>query len=130
MLGHFDFVIASEVLEDVEAPIERALRNMYMLLKPNGFALITVPWWFQPETIEYYPNLHSYTVTESAGQWTLVNKTRDGVLEVFENPFFSRGAGSPRLRCDCSPVLIYRSVYRKQVLLQFISVILLLSSMG
>jgi SAM-dependent methyltransferase len=46
-LGSYDFVISSEVLEHVVAPVERAFKHLHRLLKPNGVLLLTVP--YRPE---------------------------------------------------------------------------------
>jgi SAM-dependent methyltransferase len=91
--GSYDFVIATEVLEHVVPPVDTALVNLYQLLKPNGVAFITVPW-IGDVTQEHYPDLFDYQVVQDKGRWQVRNRTRDGRVEVFEDPCFHGGPGT------------------------------------
>jgi hypothetical protein len=92
--GRYDFAIATEVLEHVVSPVDVALVNLCELLKPNGIAFITVPW-IGDVTQEHYPDLFDYkTVQLDDGRWQVHNRTRDGRIEVFDNPVFHGGPGT------------------------------------
>ena len=91
--GRYDFVIATEVLEHVVPPVDAALVNLCQLLKPNGIAFITVPW-IGDVTQEHYPGLFDYQIVQKNGRWQVHNRTRDGRLEVFEDPVFHGGPGT------------------------------------
>jgi 2-polyprenyl-3-methyl-5-hydroxy-6-metoxy-1,4-benzoquinol methylase len=45
----YDIIIAEQVWEHLELPYT-ALRNVYQLLKPNGYVLLTVPFLIQIHT--------------------------------------------------------------------------------
>jgi SAM-dependent methyltransferase len=91
--GRYDFVIATEVLEHVVPPVDTALVNLYQLLKPNGIAFITVPW-IGDVTQEHYPDLFDYQIVQEKGRWQVHNRTRDGRVEIFEDPVFHGGPGT------------------------------------
>ena len=94
-MGKQDFVIASDVFEHLEPPIQRAFDKMYALLKPNGIAVFSVPYTFEAESREHFPNLHSFTIQqESADAWVLNNVARDGEVEQFRDLVFHGGPGS------------------------------------
>jgi SAM-dependent methyltransferase len=86
--GTYDFVISSEVLEHVEPPPERAFQNALRLLKPSGVLLLTVPYSLEPTMSEHFPDLHQYGFAQVGGRVVLVNRTRSGELQMFENPVF------------------------------------------
>lgn len=45
------------------------------------------------ETVEHFPSLHTYTIVQLGGVPVLVNRRRDGALEVFEDLGFHGGDG-------------------------------------
>ena len=92
--GQYDFILSSEVLEHVSPPVERAFANLNKLLKPNGLLLLTVPYRIDGQTAEHYPELHEYSLAAPGGRTVLVNRRRDGSIEVFENLSFHGGDGS------------------------------------
>jgi SAM-dependent methyltransferase len=92
--GRYDFVLCSEVLEHVETPVEPAFTGLFRLLKPAGALVLTVPYQINTGTIEHFPNLHEYSVTRVGDTYVLVNRTRDGVYEVFDKLKFHGGIGS------------------------------------
>ena len=92
--GSYDFILSSEVMEHVPPPVEQAFANLYRLLKPNGLLLLTVPYSLEPRTTEHYPDLHEYALAAPGGRTVLVNRRRDGSIEVFENLCFHGGDGS------------------------------------
>ena len=92
--GRYDFVIASEVLEHVPPPVEAALAEACRLLTPGGRLILTAPYSLEPETIEHFPSLHSFTVAEIDGKAVLVNRRSDGRLEAFDDLVFHRAPES------------------------------------
>lgn len=92
--GRYDFILSSEVLEHVSPPVERAFVNANRMLKPDGLLLLTVPYRIDGSTTEHFPDLHEYSLASPGGRVVLVNRRRDGSIEVFENLVFHGGAGS------------------------------------
>jgi SAM-dependent methyltransferase len=92
--GRYDFVIASDVFEHVLPPVATAFVNARRLLKPGGKFIFTVPFSFDEDTREHYPDLHDWTLGERDGQWTLANTTRDGRAQEFRDLVFHGGPGS------------------------------------
>jgi SAM-dependent methyltransferase len=93
-LGTYDFIVSSEVMEHVPPPVEHAFANLYRLLKPDGLLLLTVPYSLEARTQEHFPDLHQYALASPGGRTVLVNRRRDGLIEVFENLCFHGGDGS------------------------------------
>ena len=92
--GKFDFIISSEVLEHVPDPIAPAFETLYRMLKPNGLLFLTVPYSLESTTLEHFPELHDFALTALRDQWVLVNRTRDGRLQTYDNVVFHGGPGS------------------------------------
>jgi SAM-dependent methyltransferase len=90
----FDFIISSEVMEHVPQPVERAFENLHRMLKPDGVLLLTTPYNLEGKTEEHFPELHEYSLASVGGRPVLVNRRRDGSVEVFENLVFHGGHGS------------------------------------
>jgi SAM-dependent methyltransferase len=93
-VGRYDFILSSEVLEHVAPPVERAFVNLNKLLKPDGLLLLTVPYRIDGRTAEHFPELYEYSIAAPGGRVVLVNRRRDGSLEVYENLSFHGGDGS------------------------------------
>ena len=94
LYGTYDFIVSSEVFEHIPAPVERALEECHKLLKPNGFLCATVPFDSEGETREHYPDLYEYATVNLGGRPVLVNRRKDGSIEVHEALIFHRGAGA------------------------------------
>ncbi|MGC9971439.1 MAG: methyltransferase domain-containing protein [Bryobacteraceae bacterium] len=92
--GQYDFIISAEVFEHVEPPVERVFREACQLLKPHGVLILTVPYSLEATTREHFPELHDYTLAELNGSAILVNRTREGKLEVFDHLVFHGGPDS------------------------------------
>jgi hypothetical protein len=92
--GSYDFLVSSEVFEHVVPPVETAFRNAWRLLKPNGVMIFTAPYSLEATTVEHYPDLHEHTVAQLGERMVLVNRTREGQVQVFENLIFHGGAGA------------------------------------
>jgi len=93
-LGQYDFIVSSEVMEHIPPPPERGFETLFRLLKPNGVLLLTVPYTLEASTQEHFPELHDFTIAELRGGLVLVNKTREGKLETYDNLVFHGGGGS------------------------------------
>jgi len=88
-----DFVISSDVFEHVAPPIERAFTNTFQILKPGGVFVLTVPYTPVGDTVEHFPDLYEYRIERSNGKWVLLNTTREGILQEFDNLVFHGGDG-------------------------------------
>src|SRR5262249_40360504 len=93
LAGSYDFILAADVLEHIAPPVERALEEMCRLLKPTGFLGITI--YCHPSDImrEHFPDLHEYRVLRLGDSQVLVNRRRDGSLEVRDDLVFHGGSG-------------------------------------
>lgn len=92
--GRYDFVLCSEVLEHVAPPVDIAFRNLCRLLKPSGVAIITVPFSLDDATVEHFEDLHDWGLARLQDGFVLVNRVKDGGLEIHENLMFHGGPGS------------------------------------
>jgi hypothetical protein len=96
-LGKYDIVIASEIFEHVYPPVERAFRGAFNLLRPNGLLLMTMPYSIDAASIEHYPNLRDFSITQIGGESVVVARNASGKIQVFENPVFHLGRDGPAL---------------------------------
>ncbi len=71
-LGLYDFLISSDVFEHAPAPASRAFDGAFEFLRPGGLLVMTVPFGWQEETIEHYPDLGDFTLVELGGDHALV----------------------------------------------------------
>ncbi len=92
--GRYDFILSSEVMEHVPPPVERAFSTLHQMLKPDGLLLLTTPYHLNGATTEHFPDLHEYALAAPGGRMVLVNRGRDGSVEIFENLEFHGGPGS------------------------------------
>ena len=93
LAGSCDFIVSSDVLEHVAPPIELALSHLKEILKPGGVLVLTVPMKATGSTVEHFPDLHEYEVVSLGEDPVLVNRTRSGDLQVFDNLIFHGGPG-------------------------------------
>jgi len=89
-----DFVISSDVFEHVPPPVGQAFANLHRLLKPGGICILSVPYTDSGETLEHFPELYDFKLVRDKGTMRLLNKTRDGANQVFENLSFHGGGGA------------------------------------
>jgi SAM-dependent methyltransferase len=91
---NLDFIISSDVFQFLSPypNIQIAFNNLYKMLKPSGFLVFSVPFVYG-EHQEYYPNLYDYKIVKHDDENVLVNTTRDGEHEVYNNLKFSGGGG-------------------------------------
>jgi SAM-dependent methyltransferase len=92
--GRFDFILSSEVMEHVPPPVEQSFAALAKLLKPDGVLLMTTPYTIAGKTCEHFPELHQYTLASPGGRTVLVNRRRDGQIEIFDDLVFHGGHGS------------------------------------
>jgi SAM-dependent methyltransferase len=88
-----DFIIASEVLEHVPPPVQNAFENLARLLKPDGFTVFSSPWVPEGETKEHFPEFFDSQVVKFRSSYVLLNRTKDGRLQAFDNLKFHNGPG-------------------------------------
>jgi len=96
-IGKYDFVISSEVFEHVLPPVEAVFQNACRLLKPNGVLVLSTPYSLEASTVEHFPDLHEFGFAQLGERLVLVNRTRAGAVQVFENPIFHLGCSGQAL---------------------------------
>ena len=94
LAGSYDFILCADVLEHIAPPVERALDELCRLLKPNGFAGITIFCHPSDKLREHFPALHEFRFVTLGDQMLLVNRRADGTLEVRDDLIFHGGTGS------------------------------------
>jgi SAM-dependent methyltransferase len=93
-----DFVLSSDVFQFIPAPVERFLSNCLNLLKPGGVLVLTVPYSLESRTLEYFPPLGTYSVIDLDGEKLMINRTKSGKLQLFDNLRFPDQALMPLMR--------------------------------
>ncbi|HEX4231128.1 MAG TPA: methyltransferase domain-containing protein [Bryobacteraceae bacterium] len=88
-----DFVVSIDVFEHVPQPVENAFAGAAKLLRPGGKLILSVPYSLDGQTEEHYPELHRFVIKEIMGVQCLINRKRDGTLEIFDNLKFHGGIG-------------------------------------
>lgn len=91
---NLDFVISSDVLEHVKAPVSEAFRNIIGMLSPGGYLILTVPYLEGYETIEHFPHLNNYQIVKTGSGYVLINERANGSIEVHQSLSFHGGPGS------------------------------------
>ena len=86
--GQLDFVISSDVFEHVPPPVDVAFENTRRMLKPGGLFVLTVPYRIDLPTQEHFPGLNEYSIEVRDGHRVLVNITKDGERQEFDNLVF------------------------------------------
>jgi SAM-dependent methyltransferase len=89
-----DFVVCSEIFEHIVPPVTTAFEHLRALLRPGGLLVFSTLTTASEETVEHFPDFHSARIVELEGERVLVNRTKDGRVEVFENLLFHGGTGS------------------------------------
>ena len=92
--GKYDFVVSSDVLEHVPAPVDAAFATLARLLKPAGVLILTVPYSLEPDSVEHYPALGDSGFAEVNGQTVLVSRSAAGDYRVFDRLRFHGGSGA------------------------------------
>src|SRR6185436_19169291 len=70
------------------------LEEVCQLLKPHGFLGVTVYCNPSDQMREHFPGLHEYRVVPIGDSAVLINKRRDGVLEIRNDLVFHGGSGA------------------------------------
>lgn len=105
--NNYDFVISSDVFEHIPPPVSIAFENVCLLLKPGGIFLFTVPFTKTGVTQEHFPDLHNFRIETRKGSKILINRTKDGKEQVFEDLVFHGGEGfTLELRMFSEPSLV------------------------
>ena len=94
MHGRYRFVIGSEVFEHVAPPVQRAFENVRRLLGDGGVFIFTAPFTAAAATVEHFPDLHEWRVERQREHCRVLNTTRDGRRQVFDDPVFHGGRGT------------------------------------
>jgi SAM-dependent methyltransferase len=94
LYGTYDFILSSDVFEHVPGPVERAFEQCFKLLKPEGFLCVTVPSSLDENTVEHYPDLYNYAIVPLGEEPVLVNRRKDGTLEIHDRLVFHGGHGA------------------------------------
>lgn len=94
LIGSCDFVTSSDVMEHVDPPVRDAFVNLRRLLKPGGVLVLTVPFAMEGETREHFPDLFDYRIERKGDGYVLINRTRDGVAQRYDDLVFHGGPGS------------------------------------
>src|SRR5439155_11859734 len=89
----YDFILSADVLEHIAPPIAPALSEVHSFLKPQGFFVVTVPCQISGKVLEHFPELYEYRTVPLGGREVLVNRSRYGTVEVFDDLIFNGGTG-------------------------------------
>jgi len=93
LAGRCDFLISIDVFEHIPPPVDRAFRGAAKLLKSGGCLVLSVPYTLHEATVEHFPDLDEFEVVRALGGFCLLNRRRDGRLEVFDGLNFHGGPG-------------------------------------
>jgi len=92
-LGRYDFVLSSDVMEHVPAPVRRGFSNIRRLLRDGGTVVLTVPFAPEGETREHFGLLESFEVIATSGGHVLRGRRPDGSLIESDQVVFHGGDG-------------------------------------
>jgi len=88
--ANFDTIVLSDVLEHIRKP-ENLWREMHRLLKPNGYLLISVPFYYwlheQPHDYFRYTKHALRSMAEDVGLEIVVLESMGGVPEIMTDIF-------------------------------------------
>jgi SAM-dependent methyltransferase len=89
--GELDFIIASEVVEHVAPPVQRAFDNAARLLKPGGVLLLTTPWVWDGD--RPLPELYDWKLAWDGSHWMIADRQKDGREVLHHDVCFDDSAG-------------------------------------
>jgi SAM-dependent methyltransferase len=92
--GTYDFILLADVLEHIAPPVEFALEEACRLLNPRGFLGITIYCNPKDNLREHFPQLNEYRIVRLGDSDVLINRRRDGALEVRDDLIFHGGSGA------------------------------------
>jgi SAM-dependent methyltransferase len=90
----YDFILSADVFEHIAPPVERACEEVQRLLKPRGFLALTVYCNPTDRMREHFPSLNEFRIVPLRDSAVLINRKRDGKLELFDNLVFHGGQGA------------------------------------
>jgi hypothetical protein len=93
LAGKHDFLISIDVFEHIPPPVDRAFIGAAQLLKPGACLILSVPYTLHESTVEHFPGLYQFELVKALGGFCLLNRRRDGTLEVFDGLNFHGGPG-------------------------------------
>jgi hypothetical protein len=93
LAGKQDFLISIDVFEHIPPPVDRAFQGAATLLKPGACLVLSAPYKLHETTVEHFPELDQFEVVQALGGFCLLNRRRDGRLEVFDQLNFHGGPG-------------------------------------
>ena len=88
-IGQFEFISCSDVLEHTPPPRNAALLGLFQMLKPSGFAVVSVPLRRGFEFTEFYPGLTRWKIEKDSIYWVDGN----GHESIDHDPEFHGGQG-------------------------------------
>ena len=91
--GKHDFLISIDVFEHIPPPVAPPFQGAAKLLKPGGCLVLSVPYNLHESSLEHFPDLHQFEIVKALGGFCLVNRRRDGTMEVFDRLNFHGGPG-------------------------------------
>ena len=94
LAGQYDFILSADVLEHIAPPVERAFEETRRMLKPHGFLGITVYCNPEDRLREHFPELHEFRIVPLGDSSVLINRRRDGTLEILDDLTFHGGSGA------------------------------------
>ena len=92
--ARYDFLISTDVFEHVEPDVARAFAGAAQILRPGGLFLFSVPYTLEPENLEHFPELHQWETHRILDEWMLINRTREGKLQLHTDLIFHGGPGT------------------------------------
>jgi SAM-dependent methyltransferase len=90
----YDFILLADVIEHIAPPLERALEEACRLLKPRGFLGITIFCNPADQMYEHFPELNEHRIVSLGKSPVLINRRRDGTLEIRDDLIFHGGPGA------------------------------------
>ena len=63
------------------------------MLRNNGAFIFSVPYVLTGKPLEHFPNLFDYLIESRNGKHVMINTTREGRIEEFEDLIFHGGEG-------------------------------------
>jgi len=94
LAGSYDFILSSDVFEHIAPPVERACEEVCRLLKPHGFLALTVFCNPDDRMREHFTELNEYRIVPLGDSTVLINRKRDGTLEMRDDLVFHGGKGA------------------------------------
>jgi SAM-dependent methyltransferase len=94
LAASYDFILSADVIEHIAPPVERALDEVCRLLKPHGFLGVTIYCNPADTMREHFPELNDYRVVPLGNSTVLINRRRDGSLEIRDELVFHGGTGA------------------------------------